>query len=49
MAIAMAAVTIAPPKAKIDDGLIDVCLIKKVGQTQGGRLHEALPEGEHVR
>jgi diacylglycerol kinase (ATP) len=48
MAIAMAAVTIALPKAVIDDGLIDVCVIKKVGRLKAAGFMKLFRKGEHV-
>lgn len=36
------------PEAKIDDGLIDVCLIKKVGKLKAAGFMKLFREGHHV-
>jgi diacylglycerol kinase (ATP) len=36
------------PDAKIDDGLIDVCLIKKVGKLKAAGLMKVYREGKHL-
>jgi diacylglycerol kinase family enzyme len=35
------------PEAKIDDGLIDVCLIKKVGKLKAAGFMKVYREGKH--
>src|SRR5574344_639827 len=36
------------PEAKIDDGLIDVCLIKKVGKLKAAGFMKLFRKGEHI-